>query len=196
VWAAGAAPAGATGGVPAPSRLSRLSRGASVGTVAAAGAVPLPGGTVPHSKAVQFGTSAAAGAAGGAGNTCDMDDVRTGYALQQQDQGIHLQGSGASRGGSEPQTPSAGGTSGEPSSADYQNGCSSSPDTPQQQQQQQQQQALLPRQSPATAAAAAAAAVGSPSAGLATLMQGLDTKGARGGDGTGRSPAAARRAGA
>jgi hypothetical protein len=174
-----------------PSRLSRLSRGASIGTAAAAVAVPLPGGTVPHPKAVQqglqqLGAGAAAGAAGDGGDTCSMDDVRAA------DQGMHLQGLGASRGSSEPQTPSAGGTSGDPSSGDYQTGCSSSPDGPQQQ---QQRQTLLSRQSPAAAAAAAAAAAGSPSAGLATMMQGLDTKGTCGGDGTGRSPATARRAG-
>lgn len=163
--------------------MSRLSRSGGpgagpVGTAVAAEAVQLPGGTVLHPKAMAASLQSQALAGRGA-----VD------AFQQQDQGLGRQRSGTAgfRSSSEPQSPSGGGTSGDyrDSSVEGQPGSSISPISgpagcmSSQQQQQQgvgQGHAVTAGRSPAAAAAAAAAA-GSPSAGLATLMQALDTTG-------------------
>jgi hypothetical protein len=174
--AAEAAAAAADGS--GPSRLSRLSRPGGpgtgpVGTAVATGAVQLPGGTAVHHKAMAslHSQTLAARAA--------TD------AFQQQDQGLGRQRSGIAgfRSSSEPQSPSAGGTSGDyrDSSVEGQPGSSISPMSGatgsmsgQQQQGLGQGHAVTAGRSPAAATAAAA---GSPSAGLATLMQALDTTG-------------------
>ena len=190
--AAAAAAAATAAGSSAPSRLSRLSRpggpdSGPVGTALEAEAVQLPGGAVAHPKAAAAGVHPTQQQLGRAAAV----DV-----YQQQDQGRHQprQGSAGFMSSSEPQSPATGGAWCDlpDSSVEYQPASSSiSPlagggmGSVQQQQQQgsQQGQAVTAGRSPGIATAAAAA--GSPSAGLATLMQALDTKS------TGSAPAAA-----
>jgi hypothetical protein len=161
------------------SRLSRLSRPrcpgmGPVGTAVAAEAVQLSGGTAVHQKAMASLHSQALAAHSA------VD------AFQQQDQGFGPQGSGTAgfRSSSEPQSPSAGGTSGDyiDSSVEGQPGSSISPMSDPAgsisgQQQQQQQQGLGQGHAVTARRSPAAATAGSPSAGLATLMQALDTTG-------------------
>lgn len=187
--AVAAAAAAAAAGSSAPSRLSRLSRpggpdSGPVGTALGAEAVQLPGGAVAHPKAA---------AAGVQQPTQQLGRAAAADAYQQQDQGRQPRpGSAGFRSSSEPQSPATGGAwcDLQDSSVEYQPGSSSiSPmagsgmGSVQQQQQGSQGHAVTAGRSPGVAAAAAAA--GSPSAGLATLMQALNTKS------TGSGPAAA-----
>lgn len=186
--AAAAAAAAMAAGSSVPSRLSRLSRpgggpdSGPVGTALGAEVVQLPGGGVAHPKA----------AAAGVQPTQQLGRAAA-DAYQQQDQGRQPRpGSAGFRSSSEPQSPATGGAWCDlpDSSVKYQPGSSSSSPmagsgmgSVQQQQQGSQGHAVTAGRSPGIAAAAAA--VGSPSAGLATLMQALDTKS------TGSGPAAA-----
>jgi hypothetical protein len=198
---AAAAAAAAAGGSIAPSRLSRLSRpgGGSVTVAAAAEAVPMPRALQPHPKAAAGNIPgqpavARAAAAGGVGTP----HSKAADAAQQQDQGLGRSRSGTAgfRSSSEPQSPSTGAGShdGLDTSAERQPGSSVSPSMQaegeserQVQQQQHVQQGAAGGRSPSAAAAAAA---GSPSAGLATLLQALDTRSAGPGAAAGQAAAA------
>lgn len=175
--AADPAGAAAAAGSAAPSRLSRLSRPGGpgtgpVGTAVATEALQMPGGTTAHAKAAAAGLQPQ-----------QLRSPAAADALQQQDQGFGQQRSGAAgfRSSSEPQSPSAGGDYRDSSTdRDHQPGSSISPmavGTAGVQQQQQPQGVGNAATAGRSPAAATVAAAGSPSAGLATLMQALDTTG-------------------
>lgn len=198
----------AAGGGSMPSRLSRLSRPDAAGAAGAAvrvaaGPVPAAAGPLQASKAAagslqqQYHSAPAdaavsvgregswAGGSAAAAAAADLmqqpDQVRAGAGLNGGQEASLARHSSSNAGRSDSEAYSTSGTSGDPfgSSGEDQPG-SSSPagHTGASSEGLQQQERRMQPPQQAIAAAAAAGTSGSPSAGLATLLQALDTKSA------------------